>query len=249
MPPAPDPDNAGVGKDNFSIPCIFGCPGFLKELMIKMTTKTKMTTNEPTYRSPVTTKTLAESALMIALATILSLYAVFRLPNGGAVTIGSMIPIILVSLKYRFRWALTTAFAFSLIKMLIRFYAPPVENLFYYTMMILLDYVIAFSVLCFAGVIYRNLPKKIPARVRLMIATIICFALRFFCHFLSGIIIWATYAPKDQPLWLYSLLYNGAYMGLECIISGVIVFLAGQKLASLYLGEKTALSGTNDSRA
>ena len=197
-----------------------------------------METKELMHKKKVTTRTLAESALLIAVATVLSLYAVFRLPNGGAVTIGSMIPIVMISLKYRFGWALTTALAYSAIQMLTGFHTPPVENFFYYSLMVLLDYVLAFSALCLAGPVYRGFPQKIPVRVRLMIATVICFALRFVCHFLAGMIIWGTYAPKGQPVWLFSFLYNGAYMGLECIISGVVMFLAGQKLADLFMGEK-----------
>ena len=50
----------------------------------------------PTVNS---TRRLTESALLVALAAVLSVYAVFRLPNGGSVTIGSMIPILLVSFK------------------------------------------------------------------------------------------------------------------------------------------------------
>ena len=185
-----------------------------------------------------TTRMLTESALLVAVATVLSLFAVFRLQNGGSVTIGSMIPIVLISLKYRFGWALLTALAYSLIQMITGFFAPPVENLLYYTLMILLDYVLAFSVLCLAGPIYRVLNVKLPDRVRMMTGAIICFVLRFFCHFFSGIIIWGTYAPKGQPVWLYSLLYNGSYMLLECLISGVVIFVAGQMLASVFIGEK-----------
>ena len=181
------------------------------------------------------TKALTESALLVALATVLSFYAVFHMPSGGSFTIGSMIPVMLVSLKYPFRWSLMVAFAYSLIQMMLAFYAPPVATLGYYILMVLLDYVVAFSVLCLAGPIYNALNPSWPVRLRLMIAAVICITLRFFCHFLSGIIIWAAYAPPDQPLWLYSLIYNGSYMLYEGLISGLILYLIGPKLVSIFL--------------
>ena len=190
--------------------------------------------NDTSIRS-YSTRALAESALLIAAATVLSLYAVFKLPNGGSITICSMIPIILISTKYSFFWSLTAAFAYSLIQMIFGFYAPPVQNLLNYCLVVLLDYILAFSVLCLAGPIFRWLKKTWTVRVRLLIAAVICFVLRFLCHYTSGVIIWGTYASADQPIWLYSLLYNGSYMLCECLISGIVIFLAGQKLATAFM--------------
>ena len=187
----------------------------------------------------VSVKAVAESAMLIALAFILSSFAVFKMPSGGSVTIGSMIPIMLVSLKYPFGWSLTVAMCYSILQMMQSFYAPPTDTLIYYALMIALDYVLAFSVLCLAGPIVKMLGNKSALRVRLMIATVICFGLRFLCHFVSGIIIWGVYAPKGQPVWLYSLIYNGTYMSLEAVISGCILFFAGEKLLDIFIGERS----------
>ena len=46
------------------------------------------------------THALVESAIMIALATVLSYVKVWEMPMGGAITLCSMLPIILVSVKY-----------------------------------------------------------------------------------------------------------------------------------------------------
>ncbi|UKI35699.1 MAG: energy-coupled thiamine transporter ThiT [Clostridiales bacterium] len=35
-------------------------------------------------------------------------------------------------------------------------------------------------------------------------AAIVTF-LRFLCHFASGIILWGSYAPEGQPVWIYSI--------------------------------------------
>ena len=183
------------------------------------------------------TRTLTESALLVALATILSMFAVLKLPNGGSVTIGSMIPIMLISMKYPFGWSLLTALAYSLIQMMSGFYAPPVENLLNYSIMIALDYVVAFSVLCLAGPLLRAFSIVLPERVSMLFAVVFCFALRFLCHFASGIIIWGVYAPAGQAVWLYSLLYNGTYMLGEAVVSGAILMLAGPQLLGILRGK------------
>ena len=42
---------------------------------------------------------LAESAVMIALALVLNMIVFFTLPNGGEVTLFSMLPILLIGIK------------------------------------------------------------------------------------------------------------------------------------------------------
>ena len=181
------------------------------------------------------TRMLAEGALMVAMATVLSVFAVLKAPNGGSFAIGSMIPVMLFSLKYSFAWSATAAFAYALIQILTGFYAPPVDTLFNYFILILLDYLIAFGSLCLAGPAYRILPRDWRGRTRLIASASLCLLIRFLCHFISGIIIWAVYAPEGQPVWLYSLVYNGSYMLFEAIATVAILFVAGEKLYKLYI--------------
>ena len=61
--------------------------------------------------------------------------------------------------------------------------------------------------------------------------------LRFLCSFLSGCLLWGSYAPEGMNVALYSLLYNGFYM-LPNIIIGVVVIVALGKVAPGFLFEK-----------
>ena len=45
------------------------------------------------------TKALAECALMVAFATVLSIVPLAQLPYGGSITIASMLPIVLISYR------------------------------------------------------------------------------------------------------------------------------------------------------
>lgn len=63
--------------------------------------------------------------------------------------------------------------------------------------------------------------------------------LRFLCHFLSGITVWAGFAD-GMPVWLYSLIYNGLYMLPEfgiliatAIALGLLVDFRGEKLGAI----------------
>ena len=53
---------------------------------------------------------------------------------------------------------------------------------------------------------------------------------RFAASFTSGVVFYGAYAPEGwNPVW-YSIAYNGAYMGVECIICAVLTVLVGERL-------------------
>lgn len=179
-------------------------------------------------QNKITTKQLTLSAVMIAVATVLSLLKVFEAPYGGSVTLASMVPIIFVACKYNTAWGLLTGFVFSLLQMLVGgVSAPPTENFGSYALVVLLDYVIAFTVLGGAGVVYRRFKNS---TVGVVVASAVVVALRFVCHYLSGILIWDVYAPEGQSPYLYSLVYNGGYMLCELIITCVVMALLSRVL-------------------
>ena len=65
------------------------------------------------------TRTLVECALMIALGTVLANIKIFEMPNGGSITLLSMLPFILVSYRHGTKWGLFTGFVNSLLQMLL----------------------------------------------------------------------------------------------------------------------------------
>ena len=67
------------------------------------------------------TRILVEGALMIALATILSMIKIFEMPFGGSVTLLSMLPIVLMSFRHGTRWGLLTAFVHSVLQLVLGF--------------------------------------------------------------------------------------------------------------------------------
>ena len=92
-----------------------------------------------------TTLILVECALMIAMSTVLSMFKIFELPQGGAVTCASMVPMVILSFRHGPKWGLTAAFAESLLQMILKFDAPTAKTFVAFTLVILLDYVLAFT--------------------------------------------------------------------------------------------------------
>ena len=178
------------------------------------------------------TRTLVECALMIALGTVLANIKIYSLTNGGSVTLFSMLPFIMISFRHGVKWGLFTGFVNSLLQMLLGFYAPPAPGLLPLAGMILLDYVLAFTLLGLAGAIAKPFSNKL---VGVGVGTaVVCF-IRFLCSFLSGVLIWGNLSD-GLPAWTYSLTYNGSYMLPETImttVAAVLIYKAAPQLFSV----------------
>lgn len=163
-------------------------------------------------------KKIALCGVMIALGTVLSLFKPYEPPLGGGVTILSMVPVTFLSCMLGLKWGFGAAFAYSLIQLFISFgevmswglTAGAVVATF------LLDYILAYTVLGFSGILSKKGIWGIVAGVA--IATF----LRFLCHFATGVYIFDIWMPEEwSNVWVYSLCYNGGYMLPEIVLTCV----------------------------
>ncbi len=156
------------------------------------------------------TATLVEGALMVALAFVLSFIPLFKMPWGGTVTAFSTLPILLMSLRHGGRWGVAAAAVYSLLQVMqgmdsvVAASTAPAMLL-----CVLLDYVLAYTALGFAGPIAKKFTSPTGGLVVAVVATGL---FRLLCSFLSGIVIWGAYAPEGMPVWLYSLSYNASWL-------------------------------------
>ncbi len=149
-----------------------------------------------------------EAGVMIALSVILHQIKIYQAPAGGAVTAGSMVPLIYIAIRYGPGLGMLTGAAYGLIDFAFEpFFVHPVQ--------FILDYPLAFAVLGLAGLVRR--PPAVGAGVAV--------ALRFICHLLSGVVFFGSSAPAGQNVWVYSTLYNGGYLLPELVISVVLTGL------------------------
>lgn len=168
---------------------------------------------------------LVESALMIALSTILAELAVIKFPYGGSVTVFSQLPVIIISYRYGMKWGAGTGLAMALIQMIFG-----LENFSYvsgivaYLILLFGDYIIAFTALGLGGM-FRNKIKN--QALGLTLGSIVVTTVRFICHFITGVTIWGDYSNGASSVWIYSLTYNGGYMLPELIITVIGAFAVG----------------------
>lgn len=155
---------------------------------------------------------IVEGGLMVAVATLLSIISFIQMPQGGSITVVSMLPIVLFSVRWGWKKGLTVGLVYGLLQAVLG--GLKVAN----WPSILLDYGLAFMVIGFAGLFFRK-------PYGLITGGLLAGFLRFLVHYASGIILYAEYATG--PVWLYSLTYNGAYMLPEVLILvGVAGFLS-----------------------
>ncbi len=189
---------------------------------------------------------LTESAVMLALATVLSVLPILELPYGGSITVCSGLPLLIIAYRHGPKWGLFTGVVYGLLQMLLG-----MKNVLYFSSalsivaVILLDYILAFAPLGLGG-IFRNICKK--QTTAMLIGTLLAYCTRYILHVIAGFTVWAGFSIPDQAAILYSLAYNATYMLPE-----TIVILLGVSLVASMLdfqggtvGRVAAKSGTFD---
>ena len=137
------------------------------------------------------TRVLVECALMVAIGTVLANIKIFTMPNGGSVTLLSMLPFVLVSFRHGVKWGLFTGLVNGCL--------------------------VAFMALGTAEFFARPFKNRM---VGVAVGTAIAGFLRFMCSFLSGVLVWGN-LNEGLSAWTYSLVYNASYMLPETLITVV----------------------------
>ncbi len=184
-------------------------------------------------------KSLAYAGVMVALSFGLSYVKLYSQPQGGSITLLSMLPIMLYAYMFGVRDGLMAAFAYSILQC--------VQGVYFLNFLqFLFDYIIGFTVLGLAGAFHaRSLKVHLPlqktqkASIKALYAFInqfpfalvlgmtIGFVGRYLASVIAGYVFWGTYAPAGQHPLVYSLVYN-----LVLLIDGIIAVVGGVMLMS-----------------
>ena len=156
-----------------------------------------------------TTKKLVYSALGIALAMVTSYIKLWEMPMGGSVTLLSMLFVCLIGYWFGLKYGLITGIAFGLLQFIIDPYMLSIPQ-------VILDYPLAFGALGLSGLFCNK-------KFGLQIGYIIGVVGRFVCSTLSGVIIFADYAPEGMNPWVYSIAYQGSYLGAEMVLTLIVI--------------------------
>ncbi len=190
--------------------------------------------------------TMVECAIMVALATVLSLIKVYDAPYGGSVTLLSMAPIIVLSVHRGIVPGVAAGFVHSVIQLILGLSNVGwIPDLFGKVLVIFLDYLIPFTALGLGGM-FRNVKftenKKINTAIQAVLGTIVVTLIRYLCHIISGVVVWYAldlewYADDPEHIvnrygaWAFSAIYNGTFMVPEIIetVVGVPLILPAVK--------------------
>ena len=173
-------------------------------------------------------KMVAFGALSIALSFVLSCIRLYRMPTGGSVTPGSMLPLMLFSVSFGVGPGLLAGLAYGLLQYLQGGWWLNVWQF-------LLDYLLAFAALGLAGIAYRKSNKWLYAAIPIAALG------RAVCAILAGL-MWIADTPVEElvigsmqfqsPL-LYSIVYNGAYLIPDTVICLVLAWLIAKPLVKI----------------
>ena len=168
---------------------------------------------------------MVEGAMVVALAWAIDfLCALIPSPfvYGGSISVG-MLPIVYYSYRRGTAWGMGAGLVFSGIQMLMGWYVPPANTWWAVVLCVLLDYVLAFTVIGAADLIAK--PFGSHRLVGYGVGAVVVCLCRFVCSFLSGGILWDSYAPEGMNAWVYSLVYNAGYMLPNAILTALLAVL------------------------
>ena len=162
-------------------------------------------------------KSLAYAAMCVALAFVLSYIKLFEMPQGGSVTLCSMLPIMLFAAAYGVGPGMLVGAVYGLLQYL-------QGGWFVHPIQFLLDYPIAFALIGLAG-LYKYMPKA-WSQWSIYAAMVLGALGRCVSATLAGIFYWET-AP-----WA-SLVYNGAYLVPDTLICIALAIFVGKRVIKM----------------
>ena len=195
--------------------------------------------------------------MMLALATVLAIVCAYipflNLPFGGGFTVASMLPIVIVAYMYGTKWGLFTSFCYALIQIIMSLtqgaggtvmalFLPESDSFMGYgaaVWIILIDYIIAYTVLGLGGVFRNKISNK---TLSLVVGVVLALFLRYAAHIVSGYIFygaWAEWFFTQEGFYaignvilnsmsgnllsfVYSVFYNGLFMIPEIVITAIV---------------------------
>ena len=158
------------------------------------------------------TKEIVMIAMFSAISFILYMIQFIRYPQGGGITLFSMLPTMLLAILYGREAGLTGGLVFGLLKLLNGAYVV-------HPAQFLLDYILSNMALGLAGEFGRE--KKSDMFKGCLFAS----SLSVLISIISGVVYFGQYAPEGMNIVLYSCIYNISSAGVEGLLSSIILVL------------------------
>jgi len=156
------------------------------------------------------TKKLTEIAVLVSLAVVLEVIFTglgafvpfLQLPYGGRISM-AMLPLFVIVYRHGVKLGIYSGAIYGLLNLML-------DAQIWHWASVFLDYVVAFGLIGFSGLIYLVMPKN---RMTFMISVIIGMLLRFISHYISGVVLFAEWMPEEfNNIYWYSFYYNAYYI-------------------------------------
>jgi len=164
------------------------------------------------------TKILTEIAIFSALSAVLYALRPFSLPYGGAVTLGSMVPVMWLSLRRGIRVGIIAGAIFGVIALFIDVLLLGVSSVIATPVQAVLEYPIASGLLGLTGIFHRKTVNFAIAGAAISVF------LKFLVHYFVGVFVWYyVYSFPAYGQWIFPAVYNGSFLTVEFIVSAILL--------------------------
>lgn len=181
-------------------------------------------------KSGFNTRSITLAGITIAMSFGLSYVKFIRLPQGGSITLVSMLPIMLFAYLYGPKKGLLIGFIYGTLQAV-------QDPYIVHPAQFLLDYSVGYTMIGFAGVFKLKSLQKLP-QIQFALGASVGGILRYISQTLSGVFAFGAYAldAGASSIWGYSLAYN------SYVLVDVIIVIA---VGAILLSSKTVVNEMN----
>ena len=178
-----------------------------------------------------------EGTIFAAIAMALSFLPV-RIGSSFEISLG-MIPIILYSLRRGIKAGILSAFIWGLLHF-------PLAQVYYLTVFqVIIEYILAFGFAGFAGAFSIKLQQAIKnenkrkGRFLIVRAVFLGTFMRYFWHFIAGILFWGSFAFGGMSPVVFSFVMNGLSGLATAIVASIVLVILFNVQEHLFIVQET----------
>lgn len=172
------------------------------------------------------TRALTYGGVTVAMSFALSYLKLVKMPQGGSITLASMLPIMLYAYMFGTKKGIIVGAVYGLLQAL-------QDPFIIHPAQFILDYPLAFCCVGLCGIFNDNLRLQKLPRLQFCLGAAVGGFARLVMHFLAGVFAFSAFAGDQSPI-LYSLIYQISYVlpDVAIVIAvGAIIFSSKNFLA------------------
>lgn len=170
------------------------------------------------FKNGYDSKSIAYAAVCIAASFALSYIKFFQMPQGGSITLVSLLPLMIYSYMFGVKKGVAAGAVYGVLQAV-------QDPWIIHPAQFFLDYPIAFAAAGLAGVFARLKPLEKLPQVQFALGAVAATVLRFASHVLAGVFAFSEYSTLDN-VWAYSMAYNSfVFVDIAItVVAGAIIF-------------------------